>query len=134
MSFYLTPHFPFQITWAGRIGGAHNFGDYRFYQANTLGGTTNLRGYRITRYAGRSNIYANAEARLQLYRFNMYLFPGKLGVLGLIDHGRVFADNDESSRLFSGLHRGIGGGVWLDVLRRAVVSGTYTVGDKEKVV
>ncbi|QNP53694.1 hypothetical protein H9L05_09210 [Hymenobacter qilianensis] len=35
--FYLTPNFPFQLTWAGRIGGARNLGDYRFYQANTLG-------------------------------------------------------------------------------------------------
>jgi hypothetical protein len=130
--FYLTPHFPFKLTWAGRIGAAHNFGDYRFYQSNTLGGTTNLRGYRISRFAGRSNVYANAEARLELFRFNVYLFPGKFGVLGLIDHGRVFADNDASRSLFKDLHRGIGGGVWVDVIKRAVVSGTYSIGEKEK--
>ena len=40
---YLTPNLPFQITYAGRLGVTHNIGDYRFYQANTLGGTTNLR-------------------------------------------------------------------------------------------
>lgn len=130
--FYLTPNFPFKLTWAGRIGGAHNFGNYRFYQSNTLGGTTNLRGYRITRYSGRSSIYANAEARLPLFKFNIYLFPGTFGALALIDHGRVFADNDTSKGLFRGLHRGVGGGVWVDVLRKAVVSGTYSIGEKEK--
>jgi hypothetical protein len=130
--FYITPRFPFQLTWAGRIGGAHNFGNYRFYQSNNLGGTTNLRGYRITRFSGRSNIYANAEARLHLLNFNLYLFPGTFGALALIDHGRVFADNDTSRGLFDGLHRGIGGGLWVDVLRKAVVTGTYSVGEKEK--
>ncbi|WP_246150709.1 metallophosphoesterase [Adhaeribacter aerolatus] len=130
--FYLTPNFPFKLTWAGRIGGAHNFGDYRFYQSNTLGGTTNLRGYRITRFAGRSNIYANAEARIHLTDFNFYLFPGTFGILALVDHGRVFADDDASKKLFKGLHRGVGGGIWVDVLRKAVVSGTYSFGEKER--
>jgi len=130
--FYITPRFPFQLTWAGRIGAAHNFGDYRFYQSNTLGGTTNLRGYRITRFSGRSNVYANAEARIHLFRFNLYLFPGTFGVLALVDHGRVFADDDTSHKLFHDLHRGIGGGVWVDVLRKAVISTTYSVGEKEK--
>ncbi|MGV3504486.1 MAG: metallophosphoesterase [Adhaeribacter sp.] len=130
--FYLSPNFPFQLTWAGRIGGAHNFGDFRFYQANTLGGTTNLRGYRITRYAGRSSVYANFEARLKLSDFNIYLFPGSVGLLGLIDHGRVFSDNDTNRRLFSGLHRGVGGGIWVDVARKALVSTTYSIGDKEQ--
>ncbi|PIQ22590.1 MAG: hypothetical protein COW65_02325, partial [Cytophagales bacterium CG18_big_fil_WC_8_21_14_2_50_42_9] len=129
---YLTPNFPFPLTWAGRIGGAHNFGDYRFYQANTLGGTSNLRGYRITRFAGRSNVYANLEARVQLFRFNVYLFPGTFGVLGLLDHGRVFADEDASKKLFRGLHRGVGGGIWVDILKQAVISGTYSYGEKEK--
>lgn len=130
--FYLTPNFPFQLTWAGRIGGAHNFGNFRFYQANTLGGTTNLRGYRITRFAGRSSVYANFEARLKVTDFNVYLFPGSFGVMGLIDHGRVFSDNDKTQKLFRHLHRGVGGGIWVDIAKEAVVSGTYSFGEKER--
>lgn len=129
--FYLTPNFPFTLTWAGRVGVAHNFGDFRFYQANTLGGTTNLRGYRITRYAGRTSVYANFEGRLKITDFNLYLFPGSFGLMGLIDHGRVFADNTESRSLFRGLHRGVGGGVWVDVAKKALVSTTYAIGEKE---
>ena len=126
--FYLTPNFPFRITYAGRIGAAHNFGDYRFYQANTLGGTTNLRGFNRTRFAGRSSVYANAEARLELFRFNFYLFPGKLGTLLFYDTGRVFADNDASRKLFKGLHHGYGLGAWVDILNKAVIAGTYSIG------
>ncbi|UOQ97701.1 metallophosphoesterase [Hymenobacter sp. 5317J-9] len=129
---YLTPNLPFQITYAGRIGVAHNLGDYRFYQANTLGGTTNLRGYRRTRYSGRSSVYGNFEARLQLLSFNAYLFPGKLGILGLADFGRVYSDNDTRSGL-SALHSGFGGGVYVDILKQAVINATYSIGEEKLV-
>ncbi len=130
--FYLTPNFPFQLTWAGRLGAAHNFGDYRFYQANTLGGTTNLRGFNRTRFAGRSTVYANAEARIQLFKFNLYLFPGKFGTLLFYDTGRVFADTDTSRSLFKGLHHGYGVGAWVDILNKAVFSGTYSLGGEAR--
>lgn len=130
--FYLTPNFPFQLTWAGRIGGARNLGDYRFYQANTLGGTTNLRGYRRTRYAGRSSVFANAEVRLQLFSFNAYLFPAKVGVLGLADAARVFSRFDQRTGLRA-YHTAVGGGVWADVLKQAVINVTYSVGEENLV-
>ncbi|MDQ4140843.1 MAG: hypothetical protein M3142_09990, partial [Bacteroidota bacterium] len=130
--FYLTPNFPFQLTWAGRLGAAHNFGDYRFFQANTLGGTTNLRGYNRNRFAGRSTVYANAEARIQLFRFNLYLFPGKFGTLLFYDTGRVFADHDASNKLFKDLHHSYGVGAWVDFFNRAVFSGTYSIGGQAR--
>ncbi|PSR57416.1 hypothetical protein AHMF7605_22965 [Adhaeribacter arboris] len=130
--FYLTPSFPFQLTWAGRLGASHNFGDYRFFQANTLGGTTNLRGYNRNRFAGRSTVYANAEARLQLFKFNQYLFPGKFGTLLFYDTGRVFADNDTSQKLFKDLHHSYGIGAWVDFFNRAVFSGTYSIGGEAR--
>ena len=129
---YLTPNLPFQITYAGRLGVAHNLGDYRFYQANTLGGTTNLRGYRRTRFAGRSSLYANFEARVQLFGFNAYLFPGKLGLLGLADVARVYSDNDVRTGL-NALHTGFGGGVYVDILKQAVINATYSVGEEKLV-
>ncbi|WP_229748980.1 metallophosphoesterase [Hymenobacter frigidus] len=129
---YLTPNLPFQITYAGRLGITRNIGDYRFYQANTLGGTTNLRGYRRTRYAGRSSLYGNFEARIQLLSFNAYLFPGKLGILGLADVGRVYSDNDVRTG-FSAFHSGFGGGVYIDILKQAVINTTYSVGEEKLV-
>ncbi|WP_262383903.1 metallophosphoesterase [Hymenobacter lutimineralis] len=130
--FYLSPNFPFQLTWAGRIGANRNLGDYRFYQANTLGGTTNLRGYRRTRYAGRSSVYANGEVRVQLFTFNAYLVPGKFGILGLADAARVYSTQDERTGL-KAFHTAVGGGVWVDVLKQAVINATYSVGEENLV-
>jgi len=130
---YISPNFPFQLTWAGRIGVAHNLGDYRFYQANTLGGTTNLRGYRRTRYAGRTSLYGNLEARLQLFTFNAYLVPGKFGILGLADAARVYTDSYDTTTGLDALHTALGGGVWVDVLKQAVLNVTYSVGEERLV-
>lgn len=126
---YLTPNFPFRLTYAGRIGVQHNIGDYRFYQANTLGGTTNLRGYRRTRFAGRSSLYANFEARLHLFKFNAYLFPGQFGVLGLADAGRVYSDLDTRTGL-SAFHSAFGGGVFVSIISQAIINVTYSVGEE----
>ncbi|WP_375417219.1 metallophosphoesterase [uncultured Hymenobacter sp.] len=133
LRFYLTPNFPFRLTYAGRLGVQRNLGDYRFYQANTLGGTTNLRGYRRTRFAGRTALYTNFEARLQLLQFNAYLFPGTLGVLGLADAGRVYAGANDTRTGLSAFHTGFGGGVYVDILKQAVINVTYSVGEEELV-
>ena len=133
LRFYLTPNFPFRLTYAGRLGVQRNLGDYRFYQANTLGGTTNLRGYRRTRFAGRTALYGNFEARLQLLSFNAYLFPGKLGILGLADAGRVYTDNDVRTG-FNAFHTGFGGGVWVEIFKQAVINATYSVGEEKLVL
>ncbi|MBC6610913.1 metallophosphoesterase [Hymenobacter sp. BT507] len=134
---YISPNFPFQLTWAGRVGVAHNIGDYRFYQANTLGGQSNatiaaanLRGYRRTRYAGRSSLYGNLEARLQLFTFNAYLVPGKFGILGHTDAARVYSGNDVQTGL-KAFHTSYGGGIWIDVLKQAVLNATYSVGEEK---
>ena len=130
--FYISPNFPFQLTWAGRLGANRALGDYRFYQANTLGGTTNLRGYRRTRYAGRASVYANGEVRLQLFTFNAYLVPGKFGILGLADAARVYSSNDVRTGL-KAFHTAAGGGIWIDVLKQAVINATYSVGEEKLV-
>ncbi|MBC8081657.1 MAG: metallophosphoesterase [Hymenobacter sp.] len=130
--FYLSPNFPFQLTWAGRVGASRNLGDYRFYQANTLGGTTNLRGYRRTRYAGRSSTYANAEVRIQLFEFNAYLLPGKFGIMGLADAARVYSQYDVKTGL-EAYHTAYGGGVWVDILKQAVINVTYSQGEENLV-
>ena len=130
---YLTPNFPFRLTYAGRVGWQHNLGDYRFYQANTLGGTTNLRGYRRTRFAGRDALYGNFEARLHLFKFNAYLFPGTFGIMGLADAGRVYSGNDTRTGL-AAFHTGFGGGAFVNILDQAVINATYSVGEERLVL
>ncbi|WP_317175591.1 metallophosphoesterase [Pontibacter beigongshangensis] len=129
--FYISPNFPFQVTWAGRLGASHNFGDFRFFQAATLGGTDNLRGYRRTRFAGRSAVFGNAEARLGLFDLNFSVTAARLGVLGLFDAGRVYYDGNEKQNFFRSMHTGVGGGLFVDIIQKNVISLTYTKGEEE---
>src|SRR5688500_4192592 len=76
-TFYLSL-IPKWIIIANRFGGGHNFGDFEFYQAQYLGNESNLRGYRKYRFAGRSKLYNNIEARIRIANFKTYLFPGAL--------------------------------------------------------
>lgn len=121
VSLFYTPPLPFRVTLATRIGGATNFGDFVFYRGNMLGGTTNLRGYRKSRFIGRSSAYQNTEARIFLGSVNLYLFPADVGLIAFYDYGRVWADNEKSNNI----HTGYGPGIFIQVLDRAVLSATY---------
>lgn len=116
---YASPFGP-NLNVAWRIGAATNIGDFPFYEANTLGGRNNLRGHRSTRYAGRSNVFGNIEARVSIADFSSYIAIGDLGVIGFTDVGRVWTD-DERSTLW---HAGYGGGLWLSLFDSVILRGT----------
>ena len=101
-----------------RIGGSTIFGQFEFFQANTLGGTSNLRGYPRNRYSGRSSLYQNLELRVRLFEFKSFLTRGQFGLLALSDNGRVWADGEASTRW----HQGYGGGIWLAPFDLAILS------------
>jgi hypothetical protein len=128
LSFYATPNFRFPVTAAIRIGGATNLGDYKFFQANSLGNTTNLRGYRINRFSGRSYLYQNSEIRFKLTNFRNYLFTGNVGLFGFFDSGRVYSDNPESKDW----HKGYGPGVWLNFFNKFLFSTSYGISKEGK--
>ena len=112
LSLYFSLRTNQQVTVANRTGGAHNFGEFPFYEANAIGGTTNLRGFNGRRFSGRSAFFNNTDLRLELFDFYNYLLGGKLGINGFFDTGRVWADDESSSEW----HYGYGGGVWFNVL------------------
>ncbi len=121
-----------RLPWATlgvRVGGEHLVGTFPFYDAATLGGTDNLRGYRVHRFAGRSTLYASAEPRVRLNRFRAVLWPdGEFGLLGFADAGRVWADaaDDGPWRL------GYGGGLWLALSPTLGGTLTYDVSDETR--
>lgn len=117
---YFPINFQPQFTLANRTGGAHNIGSFPFYESNTVGGTTNLRGFRGNRFSGRSTFYNNTELRFELFDFYKYLLGGKVGLSGFFDTGRVWTDG-ESSRTW---HKGYGGGIWFNVLDSFVINST----------
>ncbi len=122
LTYYLSLRTKRQYTLALRAGGEHNIGSFPYYRANTLGGKTNLRGFRETRFSGRSSFYVNAELRLELLNIKSHLLPGRLGVLGFIDNGRVWTD-DEDSDIW---HRGSGVGAWYNIANEILLNYTYS--------
>lgn len=117
-----------RLVYAFRLGVGHNFGDYKFPQAQYLGGTENLRGYRKYRFAGRTMAYSNTEVRLKIADFKTYLFPGSFGIFVFNDVGRVWVDNENSTDW----HVGNGGGIWFSPIKRFVVTAAFTRSKEEK--
>ena len=117
-----------RLVLAARVGGGINRGTYPFYQSQIIGGKTEIRGFRKTRFYGDSKFYANFELRLRLLNIRSYLFPASIGILGFHDLGRVWYKNEDGidpsaidgkSEVW---HKGWGGGLWFTVFNVAVVS------------
>lgn len=90
-----------------RFGGEKLWGEYPFYEAAFLGGSTSLRGYDRQRFAGDASLYAGSELRLYLGTFKL-LVPIMYGPLVFAETGRVFFDGEDSSAW----HSSAGGGLW----------------------
>ncbi len=90
-----------------RFGGEKIWGNYPFYEAAFLGGSTSLRGYDRQRFAGDASLYAGSELRLYLGTFK-FLVPIMYGPLVFAETGRVFLDDEHSSAW----HSSAGGGLW----------------------
>ena len=120
-----------KLTLASRSGIAANLGnDYEFYQANTLGNTTNLRGYRKDRFAGKTSVYQNSELRYSFGYMNAYLFKAAWGMLGFADHGRVWMPDEHSDKWY----HGYGGGFWIMPYNKLAFTTTYGVSKEDKVI
>jgi outer membrane translocation and assembly module TamA len=120
-----------RFTLATRTGVSTNFGDdYEFYQANYLGGLTNLRGYRRDRYAGKTSVYSNTELRFSVSNFNAYITKGTWGLLAFADHGRVWTPGEDSDTW----HHGYGGGVWFLPFNKLAMTATYGGSKEDKLV
>ncbi|MEM9997852.1 MAG: BamA/TamA family outer membrane protein [Bacteroidota bacterium] len=141
LSLYV-PVAPRRVVLALRVGGAHNVGSFPFFAANTLGSRETLRGYRRTRFAGRTSFYQNAELRARVLRIQTYLTAIDIGVLGFVDNGRVWTEADDtpvdgirvSQSFFEGYHLGGGGGLWASFYDQFVLSGTVGTSEEETLV
>ena len=96
---------------AARVGGRKVWGDYPWFEAAFVGGSKSLRGYRKNRFAGDTSLYGSVEARLWLLKGRL-IAPGRWGVFGLADAGRVWVEDDSSGDW----HTSYGGGVFFQML------------------
>lgn len=82
---------------AARAGGRYAFGDYPFFESSFLGGIETLRGFPQWRYAGDGMVYGGVEAMAPLMRLPIG-FNWRTGVFAFADAGRVFLEDESSSR------------------------------------
>ncbi len=139
-----------QLTLAVRGGVDHRLGTFPFWDAAVLGGEGDagasslgqsgiLRGVRRERFAGRTAASASAELRAKLFNVTTPLAPFEVGALAFGDAGRVWSDPAEACGVAGctpadldaggGLHVGAGGGLWIELLDRAVVNATVARAD-----
>jgi hypothetical protein len=130
LSLYASTNSRGNVVISTRAGYGKTFGDYQFYQAQFLGGTENLRGYRKFRFAGDEAFYHNLDVRFRLADFQTYLFPGSVGLQFFNDVGRVWRKGEKSDSW----HDGYGGGIWVSPLKLFVLSASYAQGTEGGVV
>jgi hypothetical protein len=102
---------PLHPTLALRAGAKRVWGRFPYQEAAYIGGNSTVRLGREHRYAGDASVYAGAELRLFLSKFYLFV-PGRFGVFGLGDVGRVYLKG-ESSDVW---HAAGGGGIWASFL------------------
>ena len=104
-------------------GGASTLtGDAEFYQYNNIGGGKTVRGYKRTRFYGKTTAYNQTELRW-IKDVRSYLYNGKFGLMALYDIGRVWMPGEKSNTW----HSGVGGGIILSPYNRVSVSAGYAV-------
>ncbi|MBS1542669.1 MAG: metallophosphoesterase [Bacteroidetes bacterium] len=115
---YQSFRLPAKVTFVFNAGAGHNTGTYQLYQAQTLDGKTEIRGFRKTRFYGDTKVYFNNELRLRLGNVHTYLFPAEFGLHAFYDVGRVWykdmngIDPSAATGVSNVWHNSFGGGLW----------------------
>ena len=112
----LSKSFSFKL----RAGGASLNGQTAFYQLNMLGGSETLRGFRRSRFYGKTMAFNQNELYF-IKNVRSYIFNGKAGLMALLDAGRVWQPNERSSKW----HMGYGGGIILSPFDQLTLYITY---------
>ncbi|HKK94663.1 MAG TPA: BamA/TamA family outer membrane protein [Longimicrobiales bacterium] len=119
------PLLPLSPTLAARVTGQRTLGTAPYFAYTSLGGDGALRGFRNQRYLGDASIAMSVELRGELAHFSS-IFPGEVGLLGLIDTGRVWLDGESPGPW----HTGIGGGIWASLIDQYALSLTVAKGEQ----
>ena len=101
---------------AARAGVRRAWGEFPIHGAAWSGGSSTLRGYRWQRFSGDEAVYGGVDLRVPLFRANLLLVRGRLGVIGFADAGRVRYEDTPAGDW----HTGHGAGLMLETLDTAV--------------
>ncbi|SFN84925.1 Surface antigen [Chryseobacterium oleae] len=86
--------------------------NFEFYQAASIGGNNGMRAFRNDRFSGKSYFTNNSEIRWDFGRVRNNIIPANMGVLIGYDIGRVWNDNEDSTKW----HQSVGAGFWMSVV------------------
>ena len=112
-----------------RFGGGRIFTDnFEFFQAKTLGFSSNLRGFRDNRFAGRGMAYGSGELRFRIFRSHSYVLPGDVGLLAFDDVGRVWQKGEISDKW----HNAYGGGLYFIPFNLVAISASVGVSPEDR--
>jgi hypothetical protein len=112
-----------------RAGGETVSGKPEFYQYASIGGGQDLRGFRGTRFWGKTAFFNSNELRF-INNVKSYLYNGKLGLVAFYDNGRVWMPNEKSDKW----HHGYGGGILLAPFNKISADVTYGISDDDKLI
>lgn len=100
-----------RITLATQMNGKVLFNDKNeFYQA----ASTELRGYRESRFIGRQSYYQISDLRLDMGKIKNPFTPLKYGLFAGFDFGRVWYPHESSKKW----HVSYGGGAWVTIINK----------------
>jgi len=94
-----------------RGGGKKLFGDFPYFDAAFVGGSSSLRTEERQRYAGDASLYGTSELRVPVAKFPLIL-PLDVGLIGFFDIAKVYVDGASPG----GWHKGAGGGFWVGLI------------------
>lgn len=114
----------------GKVNTGNSGEDFFFYHAPTLGGNNGLRGFRDERFTGKSYFYQSTDLKLRLARIVTGVVPITFGTYGGFDYGRVWVDNDTSSRW----HTSYGGGIWLSGLNSFALNAGFFLSEEDEII
>jgi outer membrane protein assembly factor BamA len=83
---------------------------FEFYQAASLGGDTDIRGFRENRFSGRTAYFQGTDLRYAIGQIKNPFAPMNFGAFVGFDYGRVWLPNDISDKW----HQSSGFGMWLN--------------------
>lgn len=98
---------------------------YAFYQAASIGGDTDLRGYRNQRFSGERSLFHTTDLRYDFGKIKTGIAPFSYGVLVGYDYGRVWYENDFSEKW----HNSTGVGIWINGMNLITGRLSYFVSD-----
>ena len=118
-----------KVALALRAGGRKLWGQYPWFEAASIGGSDNVRGFDSNRFRGDSSLYGNAELRLWLGRRSVPLLPVRWGLFSYLESGRVWLEGESSDKW----HTGGGVGLMTQLIGVPfVLSSSMAWGDSEK--